>query len=43
LFGAFFLLETFFGSGTSLIQIGGQRHFLFKELENCIRRLIRTN
>jgi hypothetical protein len=32
LFGAFFLLETFFGSGTSLIQIGGQRHLLFKEL-----------
>jgi hypothetical protein len=32
LFGAFFLLETFFGSGTSLIQIGGQRHLLFNEL-----------
>jgi hypothetical protein len=32
LFGAFFLLEILFGSGTSLIQIGGQRHLLFKEL-----------
>jgi hypothetical protein len=32
LFGAFFLLETFFGSHTRLIQIGGQRHLLINEL-----------